>query len=132
MRESSKFESGGELRKGLEALADEAKSLSLHLLAIVQHRPDLRPDAVPEPLRAASLRFRATLAGALENLSDRVQGKPERPWPDIEAELAEIEETFAVEVKNVTDPSVVAHLRSRLALYQEIVPVVGKLTRLKT
>ena len=62
MREGSKFESGGELRKGLEALADEAKSLTLHLLAIIQHRPDLRPDAVPEPLRAASLRFRTTLA----------------------------------------------------------------------
>ena len=66
VRESSKFESGGELRRGLEALADEAQSLSLHLLAIIQHRPDLRPDAVPGPLRAASLRFRATLAGVLE------------------------------------------------------------------
>ena len=132
MRESSKFESGDEFRKGLEALADEAKSLSLHLLAIVQHRPDFRPDAVPEPLRAASLRFRATLARVLENLSDRVQGKPERPWPDIEAELAEMENTFALEVKNVTDAKVVAHLHGRLALYKEIVPVVGKLTRLRT
>src|SRR5208337_4183533 len=36
MREGSKFESGGELRKGLEALDDEAKSLTLHLLAIIQ------------------------------------------------------------------------------------------------
>jgi multidrug resistance protein MdtO len=132
MQESSKFESDGELRKGLEALTDEAKSLLLHLLAIIQHRPDLRPDAVPEPLRAASLRFRATLAGVLENLSDRVQGKPERPWPDIEAELAEMRKTFAVEIKNVTDPNVVAHLHGRLALYQEIVPVVGELTRLRT
>ena len=67
----------------------------------------------------------------LENLSDRVQGKPERPWPDIEAELAEMEKTFAVEIKNVTDANVVAHLHGRLALYKEIVPVVGKLTRLE-
>ena len=131
MREGSRFESGGDLRKGLEALADEAKSLSLHLLAIIQHRPDLRPDAVPEPLRAASFRFRTRLAAVLENLSDRVRGKPERPWPDLEAELAEVERTFAVEIKSVTDANVVAHLHGRLALYKEIVPVVGKLTRLR-
>jgi multidrug resistance protein MdtO len=131
MREGSKFESGGELRKGLEALDDEAKSLTLHLLAIIQHRPDLRPDAVPEPLRAASLRFRTTLAAVLENLSDRVRGKPERPWPDLEAELAEMERTFAVEIKNITDVNVVAHLHGRFALYREIVPVAGKLTRLR-
>ena len=132
MQESSKFESGGELRKKLESLGDEAKSLMLRLLAIIQHRPDLRPDVVPEPLRAASLRFRTTLAGVLENLSDRVQGKPERQWPDIEAALAEVEKTIAVEIKNVTDANVVAHLLGRLALYKEIVPVVGKLTRLRT
>jgi len=132
MREGSKFESGGELRKGLEALADEAKSLTLHLLAVIQHRPDLRPAAVPEPLRAASLRFRTTLAAALENLSDRVQGKPEHSWPDIEAELADMEKTFAVEIKNVTEVNVVAQLHGRFALYKEIVPMVGKLTRLQT
>jgi multidrug resistance protein MdtO len=132
MREGSKFESGGELRKGLEALDDEAKSLTLHLLAIIQHRPDLRPDAVPERLCAASLHFRSMLAGVLENLSERVQGKPERPWPDLEAELAEIEKTFALEIKNVANANVVARLHGRLALYKEIVPLVGKLTRLET
>ena len=132
MLETSKFESGGEIRQKLEAFGCEAKSLLLRLLAIVQHRPDLRPGAAPAPLRAASLRFRTTLAGALENLSDRVQGKPEGPWPDLEAELAEVEKTFAVEIKNVTDANVLAHLHGRLALYQEIVRVVGKLKRLRT
>jgi len=132
LREGSRFESGGEVRKGLEALDDEARCLTLHLLAIIQHRPDLRPAAVPEPLRAASLRFRTTLAAVLENLSDRVQGKPERPWPDIEAELAELERIFAVEIKKAADANVVAHLHGRLALYKEIVPVVRKLTRLQT
>ncbi|MGO8836383.1 MAG: FUSC family protein [Limisphaerales bacterium] len=131
MQESSKFEGGSELRKKLEAFGDGAKSLLLHLLAIIQHRPDLRPDAVPEPLRAASLRFRTTLAGVLENLSDRVQGKPERPWPDFKSALAELEKTFAVEIKNVTDANAVAHLHGRLALYRETVPIVGKLVHLQ-
>ena len=80
------------------------------------------------PRRSASERRWPTL---LENLSDRVQGKPERPWPDLEAELAQMEKTFAVEIKNVTDANVVAHLHGRFALYKEIVPVVGRLTRLR-
>ena len=132
MWEGSKFESGGERRHGLEALDQAARSLTLHLLAVIQHRPDLRPAAVPEPLRAASFRFRTTLAAVLENLSDRVQGKPERPWPDIEAELAQLETTFAVEIRNVTDANIAAHLHGRFALYKKIVPVVEKLTGLQT
>jgi len=127
LRESSRFESGGEQRKGLEALDDQGRSLTLHLLAIIQHRPDLRPAAVPEALRAASLRFRTALAAVLENLSDRVQGKAQRPWPDLAAEWAELEKTFAVEINNIRDANVVAHLHGRLALYRDIVPVVGKL-----
>jgi len=128
LREGSKFESGGELRKRLEALDDQARSLTLHLLAIIQHRPDLRPASVPEPLRAASLRFRTRLAAVLENLSDRAQGKPERPWPDLAAEFAELGKTFAAEIKNITDANLVAHLHGRLALYRQVVPVVGKLS----
>jgi hypothetical protein len=132
MREGSKFERGGEFRQGLEALDDEARSLTLHLLAIIQQRPDLRPDKVPEPLREASHRFRTTLAGVLENLSDRVQGKAERSWPDVEAELTQMEKTFAVEIKNVADANIIAHLQGRLALYQNIVPVVRTLKHLRT
>ena len=127
LREGAKFESGTELRKGLEALDDKARAVTLSLLAIIQHRPDLRPDAVPGPLHSVSLRFRAMLAHLFESLSGHVQGKPEPPWPDLEAELAEMERTFAIEIKNVADPNLLAHLHGRLALYRQIVPVVGQL-----
>ena len=73
-----------------------------------------------------------TLADVLENLSDRVQGKPARAGPDISAELAELELTFAVEIENVADSNVRAHLHGRLALYRELVPVVGRLSGLKS
>src|SRR6202012_3257412 len=81
--ESSKFEPGAPQRERLEAMDNTAQMLFLHQLAIIQHRPDLRPSAVPEPLRAASAKFRATLADLLLNLSDRVEGKSERPVPDL-------------------------------------------------
>ena len=129
--ESSKFESGAERRGRLEAIRDAAQALFLRQLAIIQHRPDLRPSAVPEPLRAASAKFRATLAGVLLNLADRVEGKPERPIPDLPSALAELEQTVAAQIKTVTDPNVAAQIRARLALYQETLPSVMKLSRLQ-
>src|SRR5262249_44694823 len=53
--ESSKFEPGEHLWGKLEGLSSLAQRLLLYLLAINQHRHVVRPDAVPEPLRAASL-----------------------------------------------------------------------------
>jgi len=131
MQESSKFESGAELRQKLEALGDEAKTLLLHLLSIIQHRPDLRPDAVPEPLHAAAAKFRATLTGVLLNLADRVDGKSDRAMPDLPAALAELEKTVAAHIHTVADAGVAAQIRARLALYQEAVPFALKLVRLQ-
>jgi multidrug resistance protein MdtO len=128
--ESSKFESGAERREQLEAIRDGAQTLFLHQLAIIQHRSDLRPSSVPEPLRAESLRFRKTLATVLDNLSDRVQGKPERLMPDLKSAMADLEQTVAAQINTVTDAGVAAQIRARLALYQAAVPIATKLSRL--
>ena len=86
---------------------------------------------MPEPLRAASARFRATLAEVLLNLADRVEGKAERPMPDLPSALAELEKTVATQIKTVTDANVAAQIRARLALYQETVPFAMKLACLQ-
>ncbi|HXI72307.1 MAG TPA: FUSC family protein [Verrucomicrobiae bacterium] len=127
--ESSKFESGAEQRGRLEAIRDAAQSLFLQQLAIIQHRPDLRPSAVPETLRAASAKFRATLAEVLLNVADRVEGQAGRPMRDLPSALAELEQTIAAQINTVTDANVAAQIRARLALYRETVPLVMRLTR---
>jgi hypothetical protein len=129
--ESSKFEFGAARRERLEAVSYTVQMFFLHLLAIIQHRPDLRPSAVPEPLRAASAKFRAALTGVLLNLADRVDGKSARAMPDLSSALAELEKTVAAQINTVTDARVAAQIRARLALYQETVPFVMKLTRLQ-
>jgi multidrug resistance protein MdtO len=129
LHESSKFESGAAQRERLEAIGNAVQNLFLHQLAIVQHRPDLRPFATPEPLRAASARFRATLADVLLNLANRVEGRTERPMPDLPSALAELEKTVAIQINTVTDANVAAQIRARLALYQEAVPFAIKLIR---
>jgi multidrug resistance protein MdtO len=128
--ESSRFESGAARRDRLEAVSNTAQMLFLHLLAIIQHRPDLWRLGVPEPLRAASARFRATLAEVLLCLSDRVRGKPERPLPDLSAALPELDQALAREIKTISDPHLLAQIRGRLALYQETLPIVVKLAHL--
>ena len=129
--ESSKFEPGAERRERLATIRDATQALFMHQLAIIQHRSDLRPSAVPEPLRAAPARFRAALAGVLLNLADRVEGKPERPMPDLPAALVDCERTVAEHIKTVTDANVAAQIRARLSLYQETAPFAMKLVRLQ-
>ena len=129
--DSSKFESGAEQRRRLEVVGDTAQALFLHQLAIVQHRSDLRPSSVPEPLRAATARFRATLAQVLLNLAGHVESKPERLMPDLPAALSELEKAVATQIRNVTDTGVAAQIRARLTLYQEAVPFVMKLMNLR-
>jgi multidrug resistance protein MdtO len=129
--ESSKFESGAPQRERLEVISNTVQMLFLYLLAIVQHRPDLRPLDVPEPLRMASARFRATLNDVLLNLSDRLAGEPERPMPDLPSALTELEQIVATQINTVPDTNLVAQIRARLALYQETVPIAVKLFRLE-
>jgi multidrug resistance protein MdtO len=129
--ESAKFEPGAPRRERLEAIGEAAQTLFLHQLAIIQHRPDLRPFAAPEPLRAASARFRAALAQVLLIFSNRVEGEPEGPMPDLPVALVELEKTVATQIHTVADANVAAQIRARLGLYQEAVPLVMKLTSLR-
>jgi len=129
--ESAKFEFGAPRRERLEAVSHTMQMFFLHLLAIIQHRPDLRPSAVPGPLRPADARFRAALADLLLNLSDRVQGKPGHPMPELPAALRELEQSVAAHIASVTDTNTVAQIRARLALYRQAVPFAMKLVRLQ-
>ncbi|MDB6039006.1 MAG: hypothetical protein JWM99_2847 [Verrucomicrobiales bacterium] len=131
LQESSKFEPGAEVRNRLEAGSEKIKELLLQILAVIQHRPDLRPDAIPEPLREASMHFRTTLADMLDNLSDRLAGRAERPLADVQGALAGLEETVATQIDGVRDTALAAQIRGRLALYQEATPLVVELARLQ-
>jgi multidrug resistance protein MdtO len=129
--EGSKFELDGEARKRLETATEKMKALLLYILAIIQHRADLRPDRVPAPLRETSARFRTTLANMLDNLSDRLAGRAERPAADVHAALAELEQTIATQINGVHDNALATQIRGRLALYQEATPIAVDLARLQ-
>ena len=72
------------------------------------------------------------MAEALENISDRVEGKSERPIPELQAALDALEQTVALQINAVTDVSIIAEIRARLALYQKTVPILMQLARLKS
>jgi hypothetical protein len=131
LQEGSKFEPGAEARKRLETATGKMKALLLYLLAIIQHRADLRPDRVPAPLRETSARFRTTLANMLDNLSDRLAGRSERPVADVHAALTKLEQTTATQINGVHDTALAAQIRGRLALYQEATPIAVELARVQ-
>jgi len=125
--DGAKFEPGAALRRRLEGISTTAQKLFLYVLAIIQHRPDLRPEAVPEPLRAAASRFRTVLAEALQTLGDRTIERGDHTLPDLQRALADLEQTLALHMKTITDAEVAAQVRARFTLYKEAVPVVLQL-----
>jgi hypothetical protein len=119
--ESSKFELREPLRQKLEETSSAAQRLFLYLLAIIQHRSDLRPAAVPEALRLGSLRFRTKLADELEILAERNVTSDSRPDTDLQRALVELEESLGSQSDALADADVREQVRSRLALYRETV-----------
>jgi len=129
--EGAKFEPGKELRRKLAGINSTAQRLFLYLLAIIQHRPDVRPEAVPEPLREASADFRTALSEQLQTLSARIMGDDVRPDHDSPGALVELEQVAAAQMGNIADVDVVAQIRARLELYQQAVLIVQHLRGLK-
>jgi multidrug resistance protein MdtO len=128
--ESAKFEPGQKFRRKLQEISSTAQRLFLYLLAIIQHRPDLRPDAVPEPLREASASFRTALAQKLQILGARIVGQEVRSDRDLQATLVELEQVAAPQIATIGSADAVAQVRARLLLYQEAVPIVEQIARL--
>jgi multidrug resistance protein MdtO len=129
--ESAKFERGEAFRRKLGEISSIAQRLFLYLLAIIQHRPDLRPEGVPEPLHQASLDFRTALSDQLQTLGARVIGRDVRPDHDLQGALVQLEQVAAAQMGNIPSADVVAQARARLALYQETAPIVQQMARLK-
>ena len=127
--EGAKFEPGQEFRHKLEEISSAAQRLLLYLLAIIQHRPDLRPEAVPERLRMANSRFRALLGDELQILSARLLGQDYRPDQDVPGALVELQQAVAAQSGTIVLADVAAQIRARLALYQEAVPIVLQMAR---
>lgn len=129
LRQSSEFEPGIVRRDRIETASEKVKALLLYLLVIIQHRADIRPDQVPAPLREASVHFRTTLAKFLEDLSDRLAGRGERPVANLNAALANLEHILATQIHGVHDTTLAAQIRGRIALYQEATAIAAELAR---
>jgi multidrug resistance protein MdtO len=128
--ESSKFEPGETLRRKLEELSALAQRLLLYLLAIIQHRPVVRPEAVPEPLRVASSRFRITLAHELQSQAARINQRVDRADQDLNGILAELEQS--AQTQPMADANIAAQVNARLGLYQDVVRILTQMARIQS
>jgi multidrug resistance protein MdtO len=128
----SEFEPGTAQLGSIEAASEKMKALFLNLLAILQHRIDLRPDSVPESMRAASVRFRAALADLLDDLSTGATVNTRHRIADSKAALADVEQTFATDTNNIKDDAIAAQMRGRLVLYHRAASVAVTLAPFQT
>ncbi len=132
LRQSSEFEPGADTRRHLEAASEKSKALFLNLLAILQHRTELRPDSVPESVRAASARFRSTLADLLDELANGATGMVRLRVAGLKASLTEIEMKIAAGIYDAADSAFAAQIRGRLLLYQEATAIAIAMARIQT
>jgi hypothetical protein len=83
-------------------------------------------------LRAASTRFRETLANLLDELSTGVPDKAKYRLDDVKASLGDLEQTVARDIKDIQDGAFAAQIRERLVLYQEATSIAVTLARWQT
>jgi multidrug resistance protein MdtO len=129
--EGAKFEPGEELRRKLAEINSTAQRLFLYLLAIIQHRPDVRPEAVPDVLREASATFRNALADELRTLSARLIGREVGPDKDLQGAFVQLEQVAATQIATIGSADVVGQIRGRTALYQQAVPIVQQIAQVR-
>jgi multidrug resistance protein MdtO len=128
--ESAKFELREPVRRKLEQTTSAAQRLLLYLLAIIQHRPDLRPEAVPEALRQASLRFRTKLADHLQIVAAAGKDGDHGPGQDLQVALTELEHTVSTQMGAVTDSNLIEQVHARFALYHQTAGIAIEMARL--
>jgi multidrug resistance protein MdtO len=127
--ESSKFETGRRRREHLEKVRDDVELLFLRILAIIQHRADLRPHMAPEPVRAAALRLKSLASETLLAFANRVEGKTSGPLPDLQGAIDGLARAVGTEIGKVTDLDSANKIRARLALYSETVLITQNMAR---
>jgi multidrug resistance protein MdtO len=127
----AKFEPGERIRRKLEEISSNAQQLLFYLLAIIQHRPDLRPEAATEPLREVSSRFRTSLADELQILGDRVIGQEHQPDKNLQGGVVELKQVVASQIGAIANTDVAEQIRARLVLYQEAVPILLQMARVR-
>jgi multidrug resistance protein MdtO len=113
-------------RERLQRAAADAQSTFLTQLAIAHQRSDgvlAIPDAVDTGMR----RFDAAISDGLEAIAARAERRAAPPIPDLHAHFAAAAALVTESVARITNPEVMAHLESRLALYSELVPRIERL-----
>jgi multidrug resistance protein MdtO len=127
--ESSKFEGNKSRREYLEKVRDDVELIFLRILAIIQHRADLRPQMAPELVRATALRLKALASETLLKFANRIEGKTAAPLPDLQGAMDGLARAVSAEIGTVTDADNASKILARVALYSETILITQNMTR---
>jgi hypothetical protein len=115
-------------RAALQRITIDAQAVFLNQLAIARHRPEFALALLPPALRAGIRRLNTAVAARLDAVADRIEGKRETPFPDLQAPFADL----AGIVESFRGPAARGDLaeeaRARLELYRGLVPRIELLS----
>jgi multidrug resistance protein MdtO len=120
----------GELDTGaaLQRVTIDAQAVFLNQLAIARHRPDIALALLPPALRSGIRRLNTAVAARLDALADRIEGKADTSFPNLEAPLADLAGVVESLLGHMPTADVAAEARARLALYRVLVPRIEALS----
>jgi hypothetical protein len=125
--EETKFEPGRVDHDVIAQLMAEAHAVFLTLLAVVHQRAAAHPPVVLQAVYDNLDGLTTAVAASVEAVADRLDGRDERPYADLAATLAEVEQTVTVSLTPSAEAASAAYVRGQLALYRVLVPQVQHL-----
>jgi multidrug resistance protein MdtO len=125
--EETKFEPGRVDHDVIAQLMAEAHAVFLTLLAVVHQRAAAHPPVVLQAVYDNLDGLTTAVAASVEAVADRLDGRDERPYADLAATLAEVEQTVTVSLAPTAEAASPAYVRGQLALYRTLVPQVQHL-----
>jgi multidrug resistance protein MdtO len=113
-------------RDSIRRWQPQLRSLFLTRITLIKYRLHLRGFELPDPVRAAQREFDDQLAGTLDSMADRVEGRPAAAASDLESAFARLEQTVA---SGSPEESRLSELQTFLALSRNIHNVAASLHR---
>jgi multidrug resistance protein MdtO len=115
-------------RAALQRVTIDAQAVFLNQLAIARHRPEFALALLPPVLRAGIRRLNTAVAARLDAVADRVEGKRETPFPDLQAPFADLAGIVESLQGAAARGDLAAEARARLELYRGLVPRIELLS----
>jgi multidrug resistance protein MdtO len=117
------------LRDRIRRWQPQLRTLFVTRIALLKYRLQIPGFELPEPVHAAQQEFDDRLAGMLDGMADRMEGKPPERNGNLDSSFERLEETVQTCCAEEPEKSLTAEMQTFLALSRSIDSVAVSLDR---